>query len=194
MELPILQMAVDEDGDNGIQCISLVNNPAIQVGWIAFSEQQVKYAIESEDERIVSGPVLIPNQKIYRKFDGIGECYVTASAEAVRQTRDKFFKNKNTDMVSAEHGGKKVNAYLVESFISNSQRGMPSPKPFERLPDGTLFMSYKIEDDAIWEDVKSGKFLGFSLEGNFRLEEEKNEDMRIVEEIEQLLNKLNKLK
>lgn len=193
MELPVLQMNVDPDGENGIKCIALVDNPAIQVGWIAFSEQDVKYSIEDEDERIVAGPVLIPNQKIYRKFDTIGECYVTCSAQAIKQTRDKFFRNKNTDMVSAEHGGQKVQAYLVESFISNSERGMPSPKPFEKLPDGTLFMSYKIEDDGIWKDVKSGKFLGFSLEGNFRLEEqEKSEDMRIMDEIEELINKLNK--
>ena len=186
-------MNVDEDGDNGIKCIALVDNPAIQVGWIAFADQDIKYAIESEDERIVFGAVLIPNQKIYRRFDGIGECYVMASEQAIRQTRDKFFKNKNTDMVSAEHGGQKVQAYLVESFISNSKRGMPSPKPFDRLPDGTLFMSYKIEDENIWADVKSGKFLGFSLEGNFRLDDTKSEDMQILDEIEQLLNKINTL-
>jgi len=194
VSLPILQMNVDEDGDNGIKCIALVDNPAIQVGWIAFADQDIKYAIESEDERIVFGAVLIPNQKIYRRFDGIGECYVMASEQAIRQTRDKFFKNKNTDMVSADHGGQKVQAYLVESFISNSKRGMPSPKPFDRLPDGTLFMSYKIEDENIWADVKSGKFLGFSLEGNFRLDDTKSEDMQILDEIEQLLNKINTLK
>lgn len=192
MDLPVLQMNVDTDGDNGIKCIALVDNPAIQVGWIAFSEEQVKYSIESEDERIIAGPVLIPNQKIYRKFEGIGECYVTCSAEAIKETRNKFFRNKNTDMVSAEHGGAKVQAYLVESFISNTQRGMPSPKPFDKLPDGTLFMSYKIEDEDIWKDVKSGKFLGFSLEGNFRLEEEKSEDMRIMDEIEDLLSSIKK--
>ena len=66
MELPVLQMSVDDSIQIGITCMSLVDRPAIKVGWVAFEEQQVKFSIENEEERIVFGAVLIPNQLIYR--------------------------------------------------------------------------------------------------------------------------------
>lgn len=194
MELPLLQMSVDDDTDVGIKCMSLVDRPAIQVGWIAFSQQnEVKFAIESEDERIVFGAVLIPDQKIYRKDEKLGEYHVTASAENIRKIREKFFKSQNTTAVNTNHQGEPVQAYLMESFISDEKKGIPNPEPFSNLPYGTWYVGYKIEDDQVWNDVKSGKFNGFSLEGNFKLEEQTSEDS-LINEIEELLNKVNKKK
>lgn len=192
MDFPILEMSVNEGDSLGIKCVSLVKNPAIQVGWIAFSEQEITFAIESEEEKIVFGPALIPNQKIPRKSIGEGDFYVTASEQSIKNIRDKFFKEKNTDIVNTEHEGDKRSAYLVESFISSSR--IPSPAPFDKLPQGTLFMSYKIEDDNLWNDVKSGKFLGFSIEGNFELNHTSQEE-KVISEIRKMIeSKLNKRK
>lgn len=194
MELPLLQMSVDDSVDIGIKCMSLVGSPAIQVGWIAFSETQLSFAIESEEERIVFGPVLIPNQKIYRKDKQLGEYNVTTTADNIRKIREKFFKSQNTTAVNTNHQGEAVQAYLMESFISDSKKGIQSPKPFESLPDGTWYVGYKIEDEQIWNDVKSGKFMGFSLEGTFKLEPDQSEEDTIINEIEQMISKLNNRK
>jgi hypothetical protein len=35
------------------------------------------------------------------------------------------------------------------------------------LPKGTWMISMKIEDDKVWNDVKDGKYKGFSIEGFF---------------------------
>ena len=192
MELPILQMSVDDGLDIGIRCMSFVDKPAIQVGWIAFSEAELKFAIESEEERIVFGAVLIPDQKIYRKDEKMGEYYVTASKDSIRKIREKFFKTQSTQAVNLNHTGSGVSAYLVESFISDSKKGITNPTPFEALPEGTWFVAYKIEDDKLWEDVKSGKFMGFSLEGEFLLEKQETEET-LLREIEAILDsKLNK--
>jgi len=194
MDLPILEMSVDESQDIGIKCMSLVKSPAIQVGWIAFEENQLKFAIENEAEQIVFGPVLIPDQKIYRNDEKFGEYYVTATANSIRSIREKFFKNQNTTAVNTNHQGGQVDAYLMESFISDELKGIPNPKPFDSLPNGTWYVGYKIEDDAIWDDVKSGKFLGFSLEGNFKLDY-KNEVDNVLNEITNMItNGLKKLK
>jgi hypothetical protein len=194
MELPLLQMSVDDSLDIGIKCMSLVGSPAIQVGWVAFSEHQVSFSIESEDERIVFGPVLIPDQKIYRKDEKLGEYNVTATVESIRKIREKFFKSQNTTAVNINHQGVGVQAYLMESFISDSKKGIMSPKPFESLPEGTWYVGYKIEDEQIWNDIKTGKFMGFSLEGSFKLEPDQSEEDTIIDEIEQMISKLNKLK
>tara|TARA_R110000868_G_scaffold97502_1_gene268120 strand:+ start:2808 stop:3398 length:591 start_codon:yes stop_codon:yes gene_type:complete len=196
MDLPILEMSVEGSGDVGIKCMSLVNSPAIQVGWIAFEEHQVKFAIENEDERIVFGAVLIPDQKIYRKDERMGEYYVTATAKSIRAIREQFFKSQNTTQVNTEHKGGKVDAFLLESFISDSSKGISNPKPFETLPDGTWFVGYKIEDEKIWNDVKTGKFLGFSLEGNFNLTPVNlSEEERLIFELTDFIeSKLNSLK
>jgi hypothetical protein len=79
----------------------------------------------------------------------------------------------------------------MESFISDEKKGIPNPSPFESLPYGTWYVGYKIEDDQVWEDVKSGKFVGFSLEGQFNLDPQESEDS-IIQEIEQMISKLNK--
>ena len=42
------------------------------------------------------------------------------------------------------------------------------PKAFPDVPDGSWFISAKVEDDATWEKVKSGEVKGFSVEGIFR--------------------------
>jgi hypothetical protein len=191
MELPVLQMSVDDSVQIGITCMSLVDRPAIKVGWIAFEEQQVKFSIENEEERIVFGAVLIPNQLIYREFEGIGKCNVTCTEANIRKIREKFFKSQNTTAVNTNHQGSPVQAYLMESFISDEKKGIPNPAPFDSLPYGTWYVGYKIEDDQVWEDVKSGKFVGFSLEGQFNLDPQVSEDS-IIEEIEQMLSKLNK--
>jgi hypothetical protein len=191
MELPLLQMSVDDSLDIGIKCMSLVTSPAIQVGWIAFNEHQVSFAIESEEERIVFGAVLIPNQKIYRKDEQLGEYNVTTTAENIRKIREKFFKSQNTTAVNINHQGVGVQAYLMESFISDQKKGIPNPAPFDKLPYGTWYVGYKIEDDQVWADVKSGKFTGFSLEGTFKLEPDQSEEDTIINEIEQMITKLN---
>ena len=35
------------------------------------------------------------------------------------------------------------------------------------LQDGSWIASYYVEDNALWQDVKAGKFVGFSVEGWF---------------------------
>ena len=192
MNLPILEMSVDDLQDVGINYMSLVKKPAIQVGWVSFAEHEIKFAIENEEERIVFGPVLIPNQKVYRKDEQFGEYYVTATDSSIRAIREKFFKSQRTTAVNTNHSGNDVSAYLMESFISNEAKGISTPEPFGNLPYGTWYVGYKIDDDNIWNDVKSGKFMGFSLEGKFNLELKETEIDNIISEIENLVNsKLN---
>ena len=66
---------------------------------------------------------------------------------------------------------------------------MPAPKGFEDLPDGSWFGSYKVDNEAVWNDIKAGTFKGFSVEGMFI--PERSEDVveaAMVSLIEAIIN------
>ena len=36
------------------------------------------------------------------------------------------------------------------------------------MPEGTWMVSLKVEDDQLWQEIKAGKYKGFSIEGLFK--------------------------
>jgi hypothetical protein len=56
---------------------------------------------------------------------------------------------------------------MYESFITDSERGILAPKGFPKVPEGSWFASYKVDNDDVWAKVLDGTFKGFSVEGVF---------------------------
>ncbi len=70
MKLPVYKLDINEwDEETGIEFVSLVESPAIQKDFIAFSETPIKFAIQDEDKRIVTGAAMIADLPIYRRDD-----------------------------------------------------------------------------------------------------------------------------
>ena len=63
--------------------------------------------------------------------------------------------------------------YVFESFLIDETRGINIPKGYDEAPQGSWFISMKVENDEVWESVKNGTFKGFSVEGIFDQAEEK---------------------
>lgn len=62
---------------------------------------------------------------------------------------------------------------MVECFIKDSEKGI-SPTGFEDVPEGSLFCTFKVEDEKLWNEiVNTDHFNGFSLEGVFNLSQYK---------------------
>lgn len=163
-----LIMSDDIDKSTGLSLVSLVETPAIEETFVYFSKdpQTLKFAIQ-EDRQIVTGPVLIPDMKIFRNIPE--EHYVYIDKAGIEQAVKKFFKTSRINNVNAEHSSLLLNGiYPFESFISDSSRGINPPAIFSNLPDGTWFLSYFIESPEIWSQVKNGTFRGFSIEGLFQ--------------------------
>ena len=61
-----------KSSDEGIFAISLVDDPAIDIDFVCFSKDNniVKFSIQSEEERIITGPIMIPDYPIIRSVDG----------------------------------------------------------------------------------------------------------------------------
>ena len=68
---------------------------------------------------------------------------------------------------------------VVESWIIEDEQFDKSRKYDFNLPVGTWMISMKVENDDVWDRVKSGEIKGFSIEGSFadKLELKKHEDV-----------------
>lgn len=187
---------VDEHSDIEVEFISLVDKPANKREFIAMSEderEQIRYQIFDEEQRIVFGLVLSPNTPYLRRDSERGAFYAVFTEAAIKQANMQFMHNARgtTNILSHNPANETDKIYLIESFIKNEKAGI-SPKGFEDEPDGSWFVSYRIEDDDIWEQIKAHTFNGFSIHGSTRY---KNSNMEREDEMiaiaEQILKTLS---
>lgn len=192
-DLPVYKCRISEELDSDLQVefVSFVDKPAIDKNFMAFKEK-LRFAVDT-DKRIVSGPAMIADMLIYRNDpEGLGEYYTMFDAESILSIVQKFFKKgfiKNFNVMH-EPGSKSSGVTVFESFIVDRTLGKLPMKGFEDVADGSWFVSAKVEDEAIWEKVKSGEVKGFSVEGVFEQMPVKMTKMtpeQVVEKIQQLL-------
>jgi len=99
----IVELIIDEDAElYGIDAISLVDRPAIELDFIALKEARVQFAEADADKRILIGPALVPDKPIYRK-NGEDEFYVYFSKSTVRRAAELYLKHGNQANHTLEH-------------------------------------------------------------------------------------------
>ena len=74
--IPTYYASVDEDG-TGMYVVSLVDEPAVEVGWQLFNSVQEMFKIEDADRQIITGVVMLAETPIYRRDRENGEYYIT---------------------------------------------------------------------------------------------------------------------
>jgi len=163
-DLPLYQVAFNpEDLTEGVYGISLVDEPAIGVEFITLStDKPVEVKLQNAEKQIVTGPVLIPNQKIYRNQNG-KEFYLTFDAPTIELLSQEFLKRgfqKNSFYNHDE--SEPINLSVVESWLVGDND--KSKDLGYDLPAGAWMVSSKLSDDAWKEYVKSGKVKGFSID------------------------------
>ena len=191
MELPIKKAIIDvEDSEMGLKTVSLVSDPAIQINWIKFNKQsEIKLAIQNEDKRIIFTPVLIPNQLIYRNIAG-EEFNLMFDKETIELVEQKWVKDNLSSTVDIEHSSKLIEGVtFFESVLLNNER-FATAKGFEGLPEGTWFLTGKVESDEVWSKVKSGEINGVSIDGLFKTAQVN----KVTMSDEQIIKIINNLK
>lgn len=167
--IPVFE-AVIEGLDDGIYRISLVDLPAVESDFVYFGEQskEIKLSIDNEEQRLVTGVIMRADFPIYRYDDNFGEYYIKYSKETIKRMAEKMMSDNTFNNVNLMHldGSDVEGVNLVELFIKDTAKGI-SPSKFRAIEDGSLFATYKINNDEIWEQIKNGSFRGFSLEGIF---------------------------
>ena len=131
--------------------------------------QKMTFAYD-EDKKILIGAAMVPNRMIHR-YDELGNLYyVYFSKESIAKMAKKFLKEQRTDDTSIEHNGIKLGkdkVFISESWISEDPIYDKSHKYGFSLPEGTWFVSMKVNDDKVWKLIKSKTLNGFSVEGLF---------------------------
>lgn len=190
-KLPVYEMVINPDpaSDVEVSYVAFVDKPAIEKNFLAFKDQKIQFDIQ-EEKRIVSGPAMVANTLIYRK-DEQGEYNVFFSKETIAQIALKFFKKDYQKNLNLFHDPELSldGVTIFESFVTDKARGVQPMKGFEDLPDGTWFISAKVENDAVWNAIKDGQVKGFSVEGIFSYVKEPRGLSGLYSEIDHLKEK-----
>lgn len=135
------------------------------------------FAIQDEDQRIVSGALMLADTPIYRNDGGGKEYYVVFPKETISKIVLKFFKKGYQSNVNLMHDANQAveGVTMFESWITDQSRGIKPMQGFEDAPDGSWFGSFKVENDDVWNKIKNGEYKGFSVEGIFNYKKEKEE-------------------
>jgi hypothetical protein len=163
----------NEEENDGVYAVSLVSDPAIGVQFITLSQQkEIQLATINEEQRILLGAVLIPNQPIYRNQDG-HEFNIVFPAETIKQVQQNFSRQGYQNNSTIEHSGTQIeDVTFVETWIKEDEVHDKSVHYGFNEPVGTWFAAMKVNNDEIWNDyVKTGKVKGFSIDGVFDLEQ-----------------------
>ena len=146
-----------------------------------------------DEKRIVMGPVMIPNKMILRRDENGEPFYIYFSKKTIRKMAEKFFKKNNHNNTDINHDENITNNNtLIESWISESIKHDKSYKYGFALPEGTWYVSYKINDDKTWELIKSGELKGFSLAGGFIQKMKPIDPEQTLNDIKDILKKVKK--
>ena len=159
-----------------VYAISLVEEPAIEIDYVAFDKDKetkpnLKFIEDKQNEKyMILGPALIPDKNIYRNYDG-DEFYVSFSAECIEKLSYKFMKTCYGDgCFTKDHESFAQGCTLAESWIKTSENDKSVDYGFD-CPIGTWFIAAKIDSIELWDSIKKGERKGFSIESWVDLEE-----------------------
>jgi hypothetical protein len=129
------------------------------------SKQEFK---TDDDKRIVIGPAMIPDLKIFRKDADGNPYYVYFSSDTIKTIAEKYMRNKYLDNNDEMHNGKAIqDVYVYESWIKEYDEDKSNKYGYADLPIGTWFVAMKVRNDNVWNKIKAGELKGFSVSGYF---------------------------
>jgi hypothetical protein len=164
--MKLYELQIEDEMDE-VFAISLVESPAIESGFVYFDKEAVQFAKVDTEQRMLIGPILVPDKHILR-VDGEGQPYhVFFTKDTVKKLAQNYLMKKYTDASTLEHDKKIKGVHLVESWVKDGKLDKSNGYGLS-LPEGTWVGMFKITDDKIWNEyVKDGKVKGFSIEGLF---------------------------
>ena len=157
--------------DSETYAISMVEEPAIEVNYVALAKQEeMDIKLSSDERHICYGPALIPNKDIYRN-NGEQEFYINFTEESIVKMSQDFMKNFRQKEVNLEHEEDVDEVYVCESWLVEDPYKDKANALGFNVPKNTWMIGMKVNNVDTWEKVKAGELKGFSVESAIRLEE-----------------------
>ena len=160
--------------DSETEAISMVTEPAIESDFVFLSKDKaiVKEAFSNDEKHMVYGAVFRPDFPIYRN-DGENEYYLEFTSESIERMARDYMMNYRQGNVTIQHEEYANEVFMVESWI---KQDMDKDKSVsvgldKSLPIGTWFCGFYVNNNDVWERIKSGELKGFSVEAMIDLED-----------------------
>lgn len=176
--------------DEGIDNIAIVDRPAIEVDFLCFSKEEKPMRFADEERHELTGAFLVPDLRMLR-YDENGEPYkVFFSKETVEKIAREFLSNRQFNIGHEADTDKIV---LLESWIKTTEPDKSTALGLD-VPMGTWLGSVKVNDNILWNEIKEGKYNGFSIAGAFtssksqEFKSQEDSDEKLLNEIKNLLN------
>ena len=197
----IVELVIDDESQElAIDAISLVSAPAIEQEFVFFGKEKnnLTFAKVDEDKKMLISPALIPDKQIFRHNPNTQEdYYVYFSKDTVRKASELYLKNNNHHKATHEHSERVSGVLTVESWIIEDPKMDNSTLYGFSLPKGTWMVKMRIQNEDLWQKIKSGELKGLSIEGYFtdrmeKMSETTPTDAEILEALKEIISKSNK--
>jgi hypothetical protein len=108
---PVLRMVLKADAEQGVKTVSLVKDPAIEKGWVALATVETasakRYHLSTEDTgpdaQVLTGPALIPGQKILRLSADKKPFRILFEAQKIQAIARRFAAEGNHNNSNQDH-------------------------------------------------------------------------------------------
>ena len=156
-----------------IYAVSLVEDEAVESGFIALSKQKqpMDFKIHNEEKRMLYGVALRADFPIYRRY-GEDEFYLTFDANAIERLVNKFMSNYGQKSFTIDHMEPAEGIVITESWlVKDTENDKSNALGLENVSEGSWIIGCKINNDEIWQSIKEGRWHGFSIESWIDMEE-----------------------
>lgn len=171
--------------------IAFVEEPANMTDFVYFGNI-IKLAIESDEKRLVTGLVLRPEQLINRYSEKLNREYdLVFDKEEIRHLMYNFQKNGYQNNSNLHHNDNLIldGVTFVENWIVEDVNNDKGNIRLSDIKEGDWLTTAYVENDDLWERIKSGEVKGFSIEAFIDMEKI---DMGVYRTQEETDNKKNK--
>lgn len=188
-----------------IYAVSLVEEEAVESGFIALSKQKqpMDFKIQNEEKRMLYGVALRANFPIYRRY-GDEEFYLTFDKNAIERLVNKFMSNYGQRNFTIDHMEPAEGIVITESWlVKDTENDKSNALGLENVSEGSWIIGCKINNDEIWQSIKEGRWHGFSIESWIDMEEieefkkinkeNKNIDMAKKSKFEEMIDKIKSI-
>ncbi|MDQ8012940.1 MAG: XkdF-like putative serine protease domain-containing protein [Flavobacterium nitrogenifigens] len=162
----------------GVFRVSLVKDPALETTLLHFNAEKPQIFHFTQDEKqIVYAPAMIPNKLIFRADVNGENAQVFYTSDTIDQLQKNYFKNGHNSTTNINHQAEDTTGiYPFESWIVQDPANDKSNAMGFDVPAGTWMMGYKIDNDQVWNDIKSGNLDGLSIEARLGFKEVNNNE------------------
>jgi hypothetical protein len=152
-------------GETGVFRMSTVESPAIGATLVMFDDESKLLEFADDEKQIIYSVAMRPNINIARKNINGEPAMVFYTEDTVSDLQQNFFKNNSHNGATINHDKNIRNdIYAFESWIVADPEKDKATLLGMQVEKGDWVLGQKVDNPEVWQDVKSGKLQGFSIE------------------------------